>query len=100
MAPIRATRSCCLARSFALFELIILIVFGHNASAQESARDQVKSVEGFGEARRGDGPVGTREMMTPDTDNAIKSGLAWLARTQDADGSFGGGTYRGNIAVT
>ena len=39
-------------------------------------------------------------MMTPETDEAIKNGLAWLARTQNADGSFGSGTYRGNIAVT
>ena len=39
-------------------------------------------------------------MMTPETDKAIKTGLAWLARTQNADGSFGSGTYRGNIAVT
>ena len=39
-------------------------------------------------------------MMTPETNKAIKNGLAWLARTQNADGSFGSGTYRGNIAVT
>ena len=39
-------------------------------------------------------------MMTPETDTAIKNGLAWLARNQNADGSFGSGTYRGNIAVT
>ena len=77
-----------------------LIMCGGNAAAQATARDQAKSVEGFGEARRGDVPAGTLEMMTPDTDNAIKSGLAWLARTQNADGSLGSGTYRGNIAVT
>ena len=45
-------------------------------------------------------PEGTAEMMTPETDKAIASGLAWLARNQNADGSFGSGTYRGNIAVT
>ncbi len=39
-------------------------------------------------------------MMTPETDEAIKNGLAWLARIQNSDGSFGNGTYRGNIAVT
>ena len=61
---------------------------------------QDKSVEGFGESRRGDVPEGTAEMMTPETDKAIKNGLAWLGRSQNADGSFGGGTYRGNIAVT
>ena len=39
-------------------------------------------------------------MMTPDTDKTIKDGLDWLARTQNDDGSFGSGPYRGNIAVT
>ena len=64
------------------------------------AQEPRKSVKGFGEARRGDVPEGTAEMMTPETDEAIKNGLAWLAQTQNADGSFGSGTYRGNIAVT
>ena len=31
---------------------------------------------------------------------AIEAGLAWLAKQQNADGSFGTGTYRGNVAVT
>jgi hypothetical protein len=70
------------------------------AVAQQPPRESEKSVEGFGEARRGDVPDGTAEMMTPETDQAIKKGLAWLARSQISDGSFGGGTYRGNIAVT
>jgi hypothetical protein len=70
------------------------------ARAQQPAAEQSKSTEGFGEARRGDVPEGTAEMMTPATDEAIKNGLAWLARSQNPDGSFGGGTYRGNIAVT
>ena len=78
----------------------LAVMSAARAAAQEPARDQGKSVEGFGEARRGDVPEGTLEMMTPETDEAIKNGLAWLARTQNADGSFGSGTYRGNIAVT
>ena len=45
-------------------------------------------------------PRARLEMMTPETDEAIQTGLAWLARNQNADGSFGSGTYRGNIAVT
>src|SRR5262249_10511220 len=49
---------------------------------------------------RGDVPSGTAEMMTTETDHAIESGLAWLARSQSADGSFGSSTYKGNIAVT
>ncbi len=63
-------------------------------------KEPEKSVGRFGEGRRGDVPEGTLEMMTPETDRAIQSGLAWLARNQNADGSFGSGTYRGNIAVT
>ncbi len=55
---------------------------------------------GSARAVAGDVPEGTAEMMTAETDQAIQSGLAWLARNQNADGSFGSGTYRGNIAVT
>jgi hypothetical protein len=55
---------------------------------------------GFGDPRKGDVPLGTAEMITPETERTIQLGLAWLARTQNADGSYGNGTYRGNIAVT
>ena len=80
--------------------LVLLVSPCGLAAAQQPAKERDKSVEGFGEARRGDVPEGTAEMMTPETDKAIKYGLAWLARTQNPDGSFGSGTYRGNIAVT
>jgi hypothetical protein len=40
------------------------------------------------------------DMMTDETRDAIDRGLAWLARTQREDGSFGTGGYAGNIAVT
>ena len=69
------------------------------ATAQDKGRTR-EAGRGFGETRRGDVPEGTAEMMTPETDRAIQTGLAWLARSQNADGSFGSGTYRGNIAVT
>jgi hypothetical protein len=62
--------------------------------------EKSKSVGAFGEATRGDVPEGTREVLGADADRAIQNGLAWLARSQNADGSFGSGTYRGNIAVT
>jgi hypothetical protein len=66
------------------------------ASAQAPAEPR----GGFGQTPRGDVPDGTSEMMTPETDEAIKTGLKWLAGTQQADGSFGSSAYRGNIAVT
>ena len=65
-----------------------------------SKPEKPQSVGVFGEATRGDVPEGSREAVTPEADRAIQNGLAWLARTQQADGSFGSGTYRGNIAVT
>jgi hypothetical protein len=100
MTADRADRGGVRAGSSIRLVLAFLVIGGGVAVAQEPARDQAKSVEGFGEARRGDVPEGTLEMMTPQTDEAIKNGLAWLARTQNSDGSFGSGTYRGNIAVT
>jgi prenyltransferase/squalene oxidase-like repeat protein len=68
------------------------------AGADKGANE--KQDVGFGDPRRGDVPEGAAAMITPETDRAIESGLAWLARSQNADGSFGTGTYRGNIAVT
>jgi hypothetical protein len=76
------------------------LLFGVMVSVRAQAPDPPKEVEGFGEARRGDVPEGTVEMMTPKTDEAIKSGLEWLARNQNGDGSYGNAAYRGNIAVT
>ena len=77
---------------------LFLIVCG--TAALTAAAGQEKSVEGFGESRRGDVPEGTDLMMTERTDKAIANGLAWLGRSQNRDGSYGMATYRGNIAVT
>jgi Squalene-hopene cyclase C-terminal domain/Prenyltransferase and squalene oxidase repeat len=76
------------------------VVLGTIRLAAGQDKDRPKETGGFADARKGDVPEGTAEMMTPETDKAIASGLAWLARNQNADGSFGSGTYRGNIAVT
>ena len=57
-------------------------------------------MRGFGEGRRGDVPEGTLEMMTAETDRAIQIGPGLARADQNSDGSFGTGTYRGNIAVT
>ncbi len=59
-----------------------------------------KETGGFADTRQGDVPEGSAELMTSETERAIEEGLVWLAKTQQADGSFGGGIYRGNIAVT
>ncbi len=79
--------------------ILLAGIFGDRGAAAQTA-DRPKAIDGFGEARRGDIPEGTAELMTSDTDKTIKNGLAWLARTQNSDGSYGAGTYRGNIAVT
>ncbi len=83
-----------------LLALLLVQVTGPSALAQAQEPDRSRAPGGFGEARRGDVPEGTAEMMTPAVDHAIAAGLAWLARSQNDDGSFGSGTYRGNIAVT
>jgi hypothetical protein len=80
--------------------LVIAVVAGVSAPAGAQAPDAPRPIEGFGEGRRGDVPEGTVEMMTPQTDEAIKIGLDWLARNQNSDGSYGNAAYRGNIAVT
>ena len=79
---------------------VFLIVALAAAGALGQTVDRSKTLDGFGESRRGDVPEGTAELMTAETDEAIKNGLAWLAKNQNSDGSYGGGTYRGNIAVT
>ena len=81
---------------------VVTLLVGRPSLAQEESKgkESSKSVGAFGEGRRGDVPEGTMEMLTPETDKAIQSGLAWLAHSQNADGSFGTSTYRGNIAVT
>jgi hypothetical protein len=70
------------------------------AQAQAAGAKKVKEEPGFGDGKRGDVPEGAAEMVTGQAERAIDAGLAWLARTQNSDGSFGSGTYRGNIAVT
>src|SRR5438067_1178245 len=64
-----------------LLTLVVVLSGACLATAQEP--DRPKAPGGFGEARRGDVPDGTLEMMTPAVDRAIASGLAWLARTQN-----------------
>ena len=72
--------------------------FNTHALAQD-AKAKKSEPGGFAEPRKGDVPVGARELMTPETDQAIEQGLAWLAKQQNTDGSYGNGAYRGNIAI-
>jgi hypothetical protein len=39
------------------------------------------------------------ELITPTADRCIERGLAFLANRQHEDGSFGSGSYRGNVAI-
>jgi hypothetical protein len=70
------------------------------APRKPAADTPPKEIGGFAEPRKGDVPEGAAEQVTPETDRAIESGLAWLGKQQNSDGSFGSGAYRGNIAVT
>jgi hypothetical protein len=42
----------------------------------------------------------SKDLITPRTQQAIDSGLAYLARHQHSDGSFGTVQYYGNVAIT
>ncbi len=55
---------------------------------------------GFSSPRGRSLPEGSSELVSDEAQQAIEAGLTWLAAHQNADGSFGRGTYRGNIAVT
>jgi len=69
-------------------------------AAAPNLKGPAKELGGFVEGRGGEVPVGDEAMLTPEADRAIERGLAWLAPQQNADGSYGSGTYRNNIAVT
>ena len=51
-----------------------------------------------GQAQSDDG-LGPADLISRDTQLAIDRGLAYLARRQNEDGSFGNGGYRSNVAV-
>jgi hypothetical protein len=51
-------------------------------------------------AQEGGDAALSRGMITPATQEAIDTGLAFLARQQLEDGSWGTNTYQGNVAVT
>jgi hypothetical protein len=81
-----------------VFGFLVVLSSATGLVAQEV--DRSKTLDGFGESRRGDVPEDTAFLMTEATDKAIANGLVWLGGNQNPDGSYGSGTYRGNIAVT
>ena len=93
-------------RSALLLALGIALGWGPVALAQDPAPAKPpagtapKETGGFAEPRKGDVPEGAADLVTPATDQSISSGLAWLSKQQNSDGSYGSGAYRGNIAVT
>src|SRR5262249_22984383 len=77
------TRRSFLSRS----SLLLLGAAGTTLAAPGDTQDSLPD----GSASRG--------MITSDTEQAIEHGLAYL-RSQQTDGWFGTGPYRGNVAVT
>jgi hypothetical protein len=67
--------------------LIALLAFTIQATAKPDRQDK-------------DAKKGKSDLITKDAQKAIDAGLAWLARQQADDGSFGTNAYRGNVAVT
>ena len=53
-----------------------------------------------GQVRTAVGQSDSSRLITPATDQAIRKGLRSLSEVQRADGAFGSGPYRKNVAVT
>lgn len=60
------------------------------------ARAQDERPGGAGSAQNAPLP----DEITPELDEAVRKGLAYLASVQNEDGSFGGGRYAKNVAIT
>lgn len=88
----------------ALFTTSSLFVIAGLIHAQEKPAAEAPKVDKeagtFKDGKRGDVPEGAAEMVTPAVERSVRQGLDWLAKQQAPDGSFGSGTYRGNLAVT
>jgi len=80
-----------MARGFAIAGLVVLcgMLSRHSPAYWQSPGGAQTGVEATG-----------RSFYTPRTESRINVALAWLARSQQSDGSFGSGRFRGNVAVT
>lgn len=101
MNPTSTSRRQLLGRLIAGFSASAILPLSASAQDPKAKKAEPAPAEqGFVDGRKGEVPEGAAELVTPETDRAIESGSGWLAKQQNADGSFGSGTYRGNIAVT
>ena len=95
--PLRRSSPSLFHLGFALLVATIPGLMLPGFARQEPAKPAMGS---FVEGRTGDVPSGAAEQITPETQRAIDEGLAYLAQHQNADGSYGTGAYRGNVAIT
>src|SRR5262245_27273222 len=104
MARMMVGRGC--RRALAFGAAFVWLSAGQSPRAQPltpgraEAPAKGKAGDGFAEPRGRDGAGASAALVTPESERACASGLAWLAAHQDAGGSFGSGSYRGNIAIT
>ncbi len=78
-----------------LFLLIITVFPGSGNSQDNSASPKSSLQKRFQETE-----LSAREMVTAEADRSIDKGLAYLAKVQREDGSFGTGIYASNVGVT
>ncbi len=90
--PIRAHPRPCAARLSAFLGGLCVFVMIPASHAQEPVRPP--------EAGASAQNAPAADELTPEVDAAVSAGLAWLATQQNADGSFGGGRFGKNVAVT
>jgi hypothetical protein len=84
--------------------LILLVLLGSLglAAAQTEKAAPRRDKDAAGQPDSG-GPKDVEQaaakLVTPAAERSIARGLKWLAAHQHDDGSFGAGTYRGNVAI-
>jgi Prenyltransferase and squalene oxidase repeat len=98
----RITTAQRLWRALAFAPSLVWLSLGSVWARQDPVpgKPKASAEEGFAEGRTGTVPEGADRLVTSEAGLAIETGLSWLSGQQNADGSFGSGAYRGNIAVT
>ncbi len=67
---------------------------------EERAANEKPAATKVAAAEREDRPDPARRLATQDTQQALAAGLAYLAKEQAADGSWGTRQYKGSVAIT